>query len=398
MTTTPNSGGADRGEERSSRFLQKDIELFDNLSRLPDARTKPAIPLATVLAAVALMSFFILKSFLALDREARGPELKRILASRRRIVVSDSTILRVLGTLAPTVVQDFLLAAVRAVDRQGVLRASLIEGGKPYRIGIVDGSTMKNHDLVVFDLHGTIDAPALVLESQGHGYEYATALSGLKTLGATLCPLVPDIIMGDGLYFNGPVATEIHKLGSDFLFKVTTQADWRQVLADADFAMKAHRDFPKYRTTASDYDDMRLCSWEMDMAAANYAGVPLTVAFVTEHYQKDPRRETSTFWIVTSALDLSPAEVREAGHVRWHIENDVFKRLSHLAGTKRFTCRGNGVFLCFLMLICASTAAIEAYTSILRRSAEEWKEFLAGIKPTLANILFRLRSQAVTSV
>jgi len=162
--------------------------------------------------------------------------------------------------------------------------------------------------------------------------------------------------------------------------------------------MKAHRDFPKYRTTASGYDDMRLCSWEMDMAAANYAGVPLTVAFVTEHYQKDPRRETSTFWIVTSALDLSPAEVREAGHVRWHIENDVFKRLSHLAGTKRFTCRGNGVFLCFLMLICASTAAIEAYTSILRRSAEEWKEFLAGIKPTLANILFRLRSQAVTSV
>jgi len=149
-------------------FLQMDIELFDNLSRLPDARTKPAIPLATVLAAVALMPFFILKSFLALDREARGPELKRILASRRRIVVSDSTILRVLCTLAPTVVQDFLLAAVRAVDRQGVLRASLIEGGKPYRIGIVDGSTMKNHDLVVFDLHGTIDAPALVLESQGH--------------------------------------------------------------------------------------------------------------------------------------------------------------------------------------------------------------------------------------
>jgi len=33
---------------------------------------------------------------------------------------------------------------------------------------------------------------------------------------------VPDIIMGDGLYFNEPVATEIHKLGSDFLFKVIT--------------------------------------------------------------------------------------------------------------------------------------------------------------------------------
>ena len=86
----------------------------------------------------------------------------------------------------------------------------------------------------------------------------------------------------------------------------------------------------------------------MEMATATYAGVPVTIAFVTEHYQKDPRRTASSFWILTSAQDLAPAELREAGHVRWHIENYVFKRLSHLAGTKRFKCRGNGVFRCFL--------------------------------------------------
>jgi hypothetical protein len=378
-------------------FLRQDMKLFDNLARLPDARTKPAIPLATVLGAVAMMPLFALKSFLALDREARGSELKHLLDSNRRMVVSDSTILRVLGSLASDTVQDVLLATVAAADRLGVLRSPLVEGGRPYRIGIVDGSTMKNHDVVVVDLHGAIDAPVLVLESKGHGYEYATALSGLKTRMPTLGPLVPDIIMGDGLYFNEPIATEIHKLGADFLFKVTTEPQWRQVLSDAHFVIQSHRSYPKYRQTASGYDGERLCSWEMELATATYAGVPVKVAFVCEHYQKDPRRESSTFWILSSALDLSPAELREAGHVRWHIENDVFKRLSHLVGTKRFKCTGNGVFLCFLMLICAATAAIETYTAILRRSEQQWKGFLDGIKPTIGNIMFRLRLQAAAS-
>lgn len=237
------------------------MDLFDNLARLPDARTKPAIPLATVLGAVALMPLFVLKSFLALDREARGPELKRVLGSGRRMVASDSTILRVLGALEPERVQEFLLKSVAALDRHGVLRAPLVEGGRPpYRIGIFDGSTMKNHDVVVFDLHGVVDAPALVLESRGHGYEYATALAGISTLKAKLDTLMPDIIMGDGLYFNEPIAKEIRTQGAHFLFKVTSEPEWRQVLSDARFAMKAHHQYPQYQKAASGYDSLRLCS------------------------------------------------------------------------------------------------------------------------------------------
>jgi hypothetical protein len=50
------------------------------------------------------------------------------------------------------------------------------------------------------------------------------------------------------------------------------------------------------------------------------------------------------------------------------------------------------------MLISAVTAAIDAYISILRRSTTQWKEFLDGIKPTLVNIMFRLRLVAAASV
>lgn len=380
------------------RFLRQDIGLFDSLSRLSDARTFPIIPLATVLGAVALMPLFVAKSFLALDREARGSLLKSMLESTRRMVVSDTTIQRVLPSVVKEELEEVLLKTVRKLDQYDVLRAPLVAGGRSYRIGIIDGSTMSNHDVVVFDLHGKVDAPTFVLSSAGHGHEFATAKDCLQRAAKKLGPLMPDLIMGDGLYFNEPIATLVHGMGAHFFFKVTTDPGWREVLSNAAFVMKSNRRSPKYRQSASGFDPVRLCSWSMELAAATYAGVPVQIAFVTEHYQKDPRRQPSTFWVLTSALDLSPAELREAAHTRWHIENDIFKRLSHLAGTKRYKGSESGSFRCFLMLLCAAVAAIATYLYILQQVPEKWKEFLGGIKPTWGNILFKLRQVAAVAV
>ena len=380
------------------RFFQQDIELFDNLSRLSDARAFPIIPLATVLGAVVLMPLFVAKSFLALDREARGSLLKSMLKSTRRMAVSDTTIQRILPSVVKEELEEVLLATVRKLDRYDVLRAPLVEGGRPYRIGIIDGSTMKNHDVVVFDLHGKVDAPTFVLSSAGHGYEFATAKDCLQLAAKKLGPLLPNLIMGDGLYFNEPIATLIHGMGAHFFFKVSTNPGWRDVLSAAEFIMKSNQRCPKYRQFASGFDGARLCSWSMELAAATYAGVPAQIAFVTEHYRKDTRRQPSTFWVLTSALDLSPAELREAAHTRWHIENDVFKRLSHLTGTKRYKCLESGSFRSFLILLCVAVAAIDTFVYILRQVPIKWKGFLDGIKPTWTNILFKLRQLAAVSV
>jgi hypothetical protein len=183
------------------RFFKQDIGLFDTLARLSDARKKPTIPLATVLGAVALMPLFVAKSFLALDREARCSAMKTMLETRRRMVVSDTTLLRVLPNVEEDQVADALLATVRKLDRHGALHAPLVEGGRSRRIGIIDGSTMKNHDVVIFDLHGKVDAPAFVLSSAGSGHEFETAKTCLRKAAECLGPLMPDIIMGDGLYF-----------------------------------------------------------------------------------------------------------------------------------------------------------------------------------------------------
>ena len=54
-----------------------------------------------------------------------------------------------------------------------------------------------------------------------------------------------------------------------------------------------------------------------------------------EYYPKRRRRRNTSCWIVTTDLELALEEIREAAHQRWQIENNVFKRISRLSGTKQ---------------------------------------------------------------
>jgi hypothetical protein len=58
-------------------------------------------------------------------------------------------------------------------------------------------------------------------------------------------------------------------------------------------------------------------------------------------------------------LSFNPAELREAAYVRRSIENDVFKKPSRLAGTKRFHFKDSSAFLSVLRILCAAVTAFE---------------------------------------
>ena len=96
-------------------------------------------------------------------------------------------------------------------------------------------------------------------------------------------------------------------------------------------------------------------------------------------------------WIVTTDLGLQPEEIREAAHLRWHIENNLFKRLSHHAGTKRFYFRDPKAFFAMLRLLCTAIELLGILLSILRRNGLLFKSILQGIKTTwrLVYILVR---------
>jgi IS4 transposase len=128
----------------------------------------------------------------------------------------------------------------------------------------------------------------------------------------------------------------------------------------------------------------------MEIASGVYAGHPLQIAHLMEDYLKRKTYQHVECWIVTTDLDLQPEEIREAAHLRWHIENNTFKRLSHHTGTKRFYFKDPNAFFALLRLLYTAIALLDILLHILRRNRGIFKSLLQGIKTTWKNVFSQL--------
>jgi len=71
----------------------------------------------------------------------------------------------------------------------------------------------------------------------------------------------------------------------------------------------------------------------------------------------------------------------------------VFKRLSHLSGTKRFYFKDRKRFFALLRIFLAALAVFDALIYSLRRSAKDFKALMNGMKMTWQNIFSVLQQQ-----
>jgi len=110
---------------------------------------------------------------------------------------------------------------------------------------------------------------------------------------------------------------------------------------------------------ASGWDAERGCRWKLRKTLDRFAGYPVQVVELIETYPKRKRNHTVISWIVTTDLQLPLEEVREAAHQRWQIENGVFKRISHLAGTKTFYFKDHRQFFNLLRLFFAAMSVLD---------------------------------------
>jgi hypothetical protein len=94
---------------------------------------------------------------------------------------------------------------------------------------------------------------------------------------------------------------------------------------------------------------------------------------------------------VTTDLELPLEEVREAAHQRWQIENRVFKRISHLSGTKRFYFKDHRQFFNLLHLFFAAVAVLDCIMALLRSHPRLLAAVRNGIKGTWRNVFSRIR-------
>jgi len=147
--------------------------------------------------------------------------------------------------------------------------------------------------------------------------------------------------LADSLYFNSVFFKKVRESNSHVLVK-SSDPEFRLVLREAKLEFDNKKIICSEIAEETGFDSERMCSWHMERASENFAGFPVTVSHLTGFYPKHQNNEkNSESWIITTDLTLSLAEIREASHFRWQIENNVFKRLSHNAGTKKFYCKND---------------------------------------------------------
>jgi hypothetical protein len=239
-------------------------------------------------------------------------------------------------------------------------------------------------------LHGSINCPVLIEDQKRRGKELPVALKLLDEAHKQLGKCFPHLIVGDSLYFNKKFFKSVREKGAHILIK-SSHPEFRAVLKDAQFLFE-HNVTTEIETDKG-FDDERWCHWSMKKASGEFAGYPIQIAHLVEDYPKRSENAHTECWIVTTDLSLSLRAMREAAHLRWHIENNVFKRISHLAGTKRFYFKDPRQFFSMLRLFGGALAAFHAYICMVRHSEEEFKRLLDGIKPTWKNIFSRLHDQ-----
>ena len=350
-----------------------------------DIRKRPQIRLQAILMSLFAMPLFGMRCLLSNDRQARTAQYKKLFGCQRKMVASDSTFARVLKWLRPEELKGFVLQFLATFERRDLLRKRLSPKGKLRRLGILDGSYMGGHWLVTLCLAGKIDYPVMVERCHNQGQEQVVARKMMRAAAKLLGRLRPELWLLDALYFNVNTIAIARRLGSQVLFKFK-DADYRTVTADAANLFQYFGGDEEL----TGWDAQRQCRWKLRKTLDRFAQYPVQVVQLTETYLKRKGNRTVISWIVTTDLGLPLEEVREAAHQRWQIENGIFKRISHLAGTKTFYFKDHRQFFNLLRLFFAAMAVLDCILWMLRAHRRVFAALRRGIKDTWRNLFSQI--------
>ena len=377
-------------EAKLASFFRDTVRIPQILESFTDIRRNPRIRLRDILASVFLMPVIGLTALLRLDFHLRTKRMLSLFCcpAKKKVVVSDTTVARVLHWLDQQQSKNALLAPCASLNAKGLLQRQLCAESSPRRLGVVDGSAMGGHYLVAALLCGRINYPVLVESCKGRGHELKTAQTCLPTLAQQLGSCAPDLWLFDALYFNRSTFKTVRDLNAHLLIKYSSHDDrvdtnlFRDVLEDANrlFAIRSPALDPVEQS--KDFDSQRQCTWSMKKTSAEFAAYPVNIFLLVEDYPKRKKNKHVEAWIITTDLSLDFAQAREAAHLRWQIENNEFKRLSHLGGTKKVYFKDQACFFSLLRLFCLALVAFDAFFCILQQTKDGVKVLMQGCKFT----------------
>lgn len=377
-------------EAKLAPFFRDTVRIPQILESFSDIRLNPRIRLRDILTSVFLMPMIGLTALLRLDFHLRTKKMLSLFRcpAGKKVVVSDTTVARVLHWLDQEQSKKALLAPCAWLNAKGMLQRQLSADSASRRLGVIDGSEMGGHYLVAALLCGQINYPVLTEPCKGRGHELKTAQSCLPTLARQLGPCAPNLWLFDALYFNRSTFKTVRDLGAHLLIKYSSHDDrvdtklFRDVLEDANRLFTIQSPALEPIEQSKGFDSQRQCSWSMKKTSAEFGGYPVNIFLLVEDYPKRKKNKHVEAWIITTDLSLDFAQARQAAHLRWQIENNEFKRLSHLGGTKKVYFKDQACFFSLLRLFCLALVAFDAFFCILQQTKDGLKDLMQGCKFT----------------
>jgi len=355
-----------------------------------DARKRPIIAQATALWSVLEMVALGQRSLLEVDQYARMPGARAWHGSRRPMVLSDTSLERIVEGACREDLRGIPYRMVCALERRKALEVKL-PSGRRVRVGLADGTDFGGMLACVFSFAAAVDAP-VDMQAHTRGKELAACRDLLCRVRRRRGPSFADLVVFDGLYLTGPhLRLCKEQLGCEAVVK--TKERRLSLIADAEglFSLPAG-EAPGIERVEGVDAARGVRYWVTAAGGFRWNDVPfaLKVARVQQEKLKPAPGEEpfETFWVVATDESLSALDLRELGHMRWRIENNVFKRLSELVGSKRGFIRNKKVKEALLLIWFIGLLALGYY--LLCRSAEKVSQALGGARRTwrILNRLF----------
>jgi hypothetical protein len=347
------------------RFCNEELGLRSGLETLRDGRARPQIPTSQLAWFTMNMVPFQLQSLLQVDQFGRRPAVRAYADSARALVASDSTLQRVLPTFAERPLQMLSATVWQALAARGLTRATL-PSGQRLRVAITDGSGFGQGLASVVLATGQGEFPLAVEAGTTKGKELRTSRTAWAGLARTLGPGWCDLMLYDGLGFTKEDYRHSKAVyGYDLLVKTDEHGLQLTAAAEEIFQHGTSADVE----TATGFDGTRGCTYTVQVARDlvwDNEPYPFTVAWVREEYVKPPKGRPAivTFWVITTRADLTASDLRALAHLRWGIENGLFKRLNALIKSKRVYTHEPKMLLTLLRLWFLGVCCLEAFLAV----------------------------------
>jgi hypothetical protein len=348
------------------------------------ARKKPRIKAGTIFEAVIYQAVLGKRSLLQADQWLRSTEAKRLHQSKRAMVASDTTLLRVLEKWDLAGTRAALYARHLMLRDKGQSTVTLSTGRK-IKLGIVDGTQQGVLGTSVLAMAGAVYHLVDAEPSPGRGHELKTSRKVLRRACARLGKGFATHLVYDGLAANRiDLAFVRRRIGAHLVVK--TQDETFEIIqsSKAVWAKLPEKTLKKAGVEIVEGTDaqagVRYRIIAQDGIVWNGLKEPLKLAWVQEtHLKGKYKGQTLSFWVITTDESLTAMECREIAHDRWAIETNGFKELNEQVGSKTRYIKNLKVKEALVLIWGLGMSLLKAYQRFLD-TQDDWIRW--GVKKT----------------